>query len=298
MDAITPNLLHLAWIVPLVLLIFFLVSPRFRGDIAQNRVRRILAAGLEKSRYTVFNDVLVPSGGGTTLVDHVVVSRSGIFVIASQYARGWISGTEVQERWKGYHLRRFTRFENPMHRNQLQQEALQSLLGWPATPFHRVVVLSGHKGFKGEQPDKVVEAEKLVAYLRKLARQDLSAEQANQALQAIDKLRLKGPATRSWWPLRLALIIMLVAGVYLAFQDDFADWRQDLARMNEQRLAPDKFHPDGSRKTEQELWEDALICAYSVDTNRCVCRDPEGSIANLDSSRCRELAERGSILEQ
>jgi hypothetical protein len=298
MDAIEPNLLHLAWIIPLVLLFFFLASPRFRGDIAQTRVRRILSAGLERSRYTVFNNVLVPSGGGTTLVDHVVVSRNGIFVIASQYARGRISGTEVQERWKQYHLRRTTRIENPMHRNRLQQEALQSLLGWPATPFHRVVVLTGHKGFKGKQPDKVIEAEKLVAYLRKLARADLSAEQADQALRAIDNLRLKGPATRTWWPLRIALVVVLAGGLYLAFNDHFEAWWQQLARMNEQRLAPENYHPDGSLKTEQERWEDSLICAYSVDTNRCVCREPDGSIANLDADRCRDLAERGSILKQ
>jgi hypothetical protein len=41
------ELLHLLWIAPLLLLIFFLSSPRYRGDIAESRVRRLLATGLE-----------------------------------------------------------------------------------------------------------------------------------------------------------------------------------------------------------------------------------------------------------
>ena len=69
--------LHWLWIVPLVLLNVFLASPRFRGDIAQTRVRRILAAGLEKSRYTVINRLRVPAGGGTIDIDHLVVRFYG-----------------------------------------------------------------------------------------------------------------------------------------------------------------------------------------------------------------------------
>ena len=39
-------MLHLLWIIPLLLLIVFISSPRFRGDIAESRVRRLLRTGL------------------------------------------------------------------------------------------------------------------------------------------------------------------------------------------------------------------------------------------------------------
>ena len=151
---------HLFWIVPLVLLIAYLFSPRFRGDIAQTRVRRILAGGLEKSRYTVLNDLVIPAGGGTVRIDHVVVSKSGIFVIASQYASGWVSGAEVQDRWKQRHLGRSRQFDNPMHRNQLQREALQELLGIPSSKTIPVVVMVGQKGFKTRMPHNLIQPEK------------------------------------------------------------------------------------------------------------------------------------------
>ena len=121
--------LHLSWIAPLVLLIAFMSSPRFRGDIAESRVRRLLAAGLGKNLYTTFNDLVVPSGGGTTTIDHVIVSRFGIFVIESCFARGWISGTAVQAQWRQHRWPRPRQFDNPVHRNRLQLEALQRLLG-------------------------------------------------------------------------------------------------------------------------------------------------------------------------
>jgi len=58
------------------------------------RSRASAAAGqrLERNLYTVFNGLVVPSGGGTTPIDHVVVSKFGIFVIESQYVRAGFPG--------------------------------------------------------------------------------------------------------------------------------------------------------------------------------------------------------------
>jgi hypothetical protein len=294
-------LLHLLWIAPLLLLLFFLASPRFRGDIAESRVRRLLAAGLQRNLYTVFNGLVVPSGGGTTPIDHVVVSKFGIFVIESQYVRGWISGGEFQEQWKQGLLWRSARFANPMHRNRVQAEALQQLLGYPPNVLHRVVVLAGQKGFKTRLPENVLPPEHLLAQVRKKTRQLLSPEQADQAIRIISEARLRSPGglvVRPLTLLRLLLLLALLAGAWFAFRDDIARLNLELQRQAEQRAAPEQFHPNGRPKTEQELQEDSLLCAYSADTNRCACYDPGGSRVELGLERCRELAERGSVLKQ
>jgi hypothetical protein len=292
---------HLFWIVPLVLLIVFLASPRFRGDIAETRVRRVLAAGLEKSRYTILNDVIIPSSGGTVHIDHLVVSRFGVFVIESQYARGWVSGGEFQDRWKQYHFSRFTRFDNPMHRNALQLQALENLLKIPASKLHPMVVLLGQKGFKTPMPANLLEPKQLIAYMRKKARQLLDAEQANRVLLAIEDARIR-PDNRiylsKWTLLRFVLLITLIAGIYLAFRDEIADLQNGYAEQKEKESSPGIFHPDGSRKSELELWEDSLVCANSVDSGRCACYEPGGSRADIEPAKCRSLAERGSILKQ
>jgi hypothetical protein len=43
----------------------------------------LLQTGLERSRYTVFHGLIIPSGGGTRRIPHLVVSRMGVFVIDS-----------------------------------------------------------------------------------------------------------------------------------------------------------------------------------------------------------------------
>ena len=278
-----------------------MASPRFRGDIAQTRVRRLLASGLERSRYTIFNDLVLPSGGGTVQIDHLVVSRLGIFVIESCHVRGWISGTEVQERWRQHFTWRAVRFPNPMHRNQLQVEALQRLLDLPAAAFHPLVVLVGHKGFKKRPPERVVSPETLLALMRKKSRPLLSPEQANKVLQTIERARLNPGGGHKFSPLnllRLMLILALLAGGWLAFRDDLARLSADWQRGAEQRSAPEQFHPDGRRKTEQEIWRDSLVCAYSQDTGRCACYEPGGARADIEPADCKALAERGSVLKQ
>jgi restriction system protein len=294
-------LLHLAWIVPLLLLFFFLSSPRFRGDIAETRVRRLLAAGLERNRFTVFNDVVLPIGGGTTRINHVVVSRVGIFVIESSYVRGWISGTEVQDRWQQNSWGRSTRCDNPLHRNRRQVEALQRLLDYPSAVFHPLVVLVGLKGFRKRPPENVIVAESLLARIRKKTGQLLSPEQADHAIRMIGESRLSPAGGRLSRPanlLRLLLLLVLLAGLYLAFRDDLPRLVAEWERRAEQQSEPALFRPDGSRKSERELWEDSLVCAYSVDTGRCACYEPDGAHADLSAAECRALAERGSVLKQ
>jgi hypothetical protein len=263
-------------------------------------VRRILAAGLEKNRYTIFNDLRLPLGGGTVHIDHLVVSRNGIFVIESQYARGWVTGTPVQDRWKHSWLNRTSRFDNPVHVNRQQTLAVQQSLNCPATAVHGLVVVAGHKGFKSEMPENVLAPEKLIRAIRKRGQPVLTPEQASKASRLIDSERLKMDAGRGFNRLALVQFVLLASlaiGLYLAYGDDIARIYSEFRQSQEREASPEQFHPDGSRKSEIEMWEDSLRCAWSSDTGRCACYEPGGKRADLATERCRELAERGSILK-
>jgi len=301
MDDLSSPLIHLLWVVPLVLAVFFLSSPRWKGDMARSRVRRILASGLQKNLYTVLNDLTLPVGGGTVHVDHIVVSRLGIFVIESQYARGIVSGTAVQDRWKQRRFGRSTLFENPVHKARLKVEALQRILDYPGSRFHAIVAFVGQRGFKNKLPPDVVPAEKLLPCIRLRSVQLLSAEQADAALHRISDAAIgpaAGPRISPRVAVQFVLVLALLGGAYLAFKDDMNAVVQRLRHQSELRQSPEKFHTDGTPKSEHELWEDALVCAYSSDTGRCTCYEPGGARADIDFGRCRDLAERGSVLRQ
>ncbi len=294
-------MLHLLWIIPLVLLIIFFSSPRFRGDIAETRVRRLLQTGLERSRYTVFHGLIIPSGGGTRRIPHLVVSRMGVFVIDSCYTPGGVSGTDVQARWKRRGIWGTRLFDNPVHRNALQLDAVQRILDYPRPVFHPIVVLVGHRGFRKRPPVNVMGPESLLLFMRKKTHHLLTSEQADRAVHRLQEKEVRprgGLLLRPVSLLRLLLLVALLAGLYFAFGDELAEQVDEYRLRSEQRARPELYHPDGSPKTEREVWEDSLICAYSADTGRCSCYDRDGSRVDMEPAVCRSLAERGSVLKQ
>ncbi len=301
MEGMSPVFLHFLWLIPLIVLIAYLGSPRFKGVMGEDRVGRLLVSMLERNRYTVLNRVIIPSNGGTVQIDHVVTSKFGIFVIETVFIRGWISGAEFQSRWTQHRVNRSTWFDNPMHQNNLNVQALARLLQLPESKFHSVVVFLGHRGFKKSMPFNVMPAEKLISNIRKRTETILAEDQARQALTGLEQARLKprpGLAADPWVLLRLVLIVVLLAGAWVAFHDELGEWINTMKNHSEMRSSPEKFNPDGRQKTEQELQQDSLICAWSVDSGRCSCYQPGGRKVELDPEKCRSLAERGSILKQ
>jgi len=295
------SLTHLIWILPLALLALYVGSPRFLGTIGVARVRRILDATLEKSRYTVMHDLTLPAGGGTVHLDHVVVSRFGIYVVDTVHRGGWISGTEVQARWRQKAWGRSRSFENPIHANFLRIQALERLLRLPLSRFHPLVVFCGHRGFKTVAPRNVVGPHQLIARIRAESRALLSPEEADRVVLDLQNAKLKpaflGPVRR-WKLLRLFLLLLTCFAVLLVYGKPLRALLHEMQRQANISMAPEKYHPGGTPKTDNELWEDRLICAYSSDSGRCACYDPQGQKALIEPQRCRELAQRGSILRQ
>jgi len=298
---IDPLFAHLVWIVPLALLVAYIGSPRFLGTVGRSRVLRIARSALERRRYTLLHDLNLPAGGGTLHFDLIIVSRFGIHVIDVVHRSGVISGTEAQARWQSRSMWHRKFFENPVHANFLRVQLMERLLQLPLSRFHPIVVFSANCRFKKPMPMNVVPASKLIQKIRADSGQLLSEEEADQAVLRLQECRaqpsLIGPAGR-WKLLRLSLLIVLLVGIYFVYGNSMRTLLLKFQRHADVSMAPEKFHADGTPKTEQELWEDGLICAYSVDTDRCACYEQGGGKANIGKGRCRELAERGSVLQR
>lgn len=294
-------LAHLLWIVPLALLAAYVGSPRFLGTTARFRVRRLLRAALDRRRYSVLDDLILPSGGGTVHIDGVVISRHGVFVIDAMHRPGRISGTRVQAEWVEKRFGRSHRFENPVHANFLRVQALERLLGLPPSRFHGFVAVTGRDRLERGLPDNVVTPRQLLGKVRSESRLLLEPEEADRVLQTLTRAALQPTwrqSGRGWKWLRLALVLALIGGTYAVYRSEWHALVATVQRQADLRMAPERFHPDGRPKTERELWEDALVCAHSVDTGRCACYEPDGARADIGPDRCRKLAERGSVLER
>jgi len=146
-----------------------------------------------------------------------------------------------------------------------------------------------------------VEVKNLVGRIRSLNRELLTSEEVNRALlrlqESIIRPGLFGKVQR-WKMLRLSLLALLLVVTVTIYEEPLYRLYSRIQQAADIRMAPENFHPDGKPKSALELWEDKLNCAWSQDLERCSCYEPGGKKATLTIERCRELAERGSVLKQ
>ena len=89
--------------------------PVIKGRIGEKHAIKGLKQHLDETQYSIVNDVTLPlEDGGTTQIDHVVVSRFGIFVIETKNMSGWIFGNENQAKWTQTIYRSKYPFQNPL----------------------------------------------------------------------------------------------------------------------------------------------------------------------------------------
>ena len=87
----------------IILIVVFLVylarrnSPSHKGKKGELRVARTLSK--LPAEYQVLNDLVFQTNNGTTQIDHVVVSKYGVFAIETKNYRGEIYGDDNRKEW-------------------------------------------------------------------------------------------------------------------------------------------------------------------------------------------------------
>ncbi|MES2749061.1 MAG: nuclease-related domain-containing protein [Patescibacteria group bacterium] len=154
---------------------------------SERRVVRILAEGLNHNEYFIYNNLILPSSHSTsTEIDHVVVSRFGIFVIETKDSSGWIFGSKSNEKWTARYLtgKKFI-LRNPLWQNYGHVETLKKLMPFVEENFINLVVFTGSGVFKTERIKNVVYAHELVENIKSYGTPVISQQ---RLLMAIGKL--------------------------------------------------------------------------------------------------------------
>lgn len=129
----------------------------FRGMVGEWRVNSMLKSRLNSRDYRLIEDVTLPTlDGGTTQVDHIVISRYGVFVIETKNMSGWIFGGERQARWTQVIFNWRSQFQNPLRQNYRHVKTIQDLLGLQTYQLHNLVVFVGSSEPRTEMPYNVV----------------------------------------------------------------------------------------------------------------------------------------------
>ncbi len=140
-----PGLLLFAFLGLLTALTVILHLPSAKGWLGEALMRLGFKLFLPAEKYRVINNVTIPDGrGGTTQIDHVVVSEHGVFVVETKHYKGWIFGGEHDRHWtQKIHANHSQKFQNPLRQNYKHTESLRALLGLDKDQIKSVVVFTG-----------------------------------------------------------------------------------------------------------------------------------------------------------
>ena len=153
------------WIV--VLLLGILRLPSVKGKLGERYVSKGLRKKLLSDQYHLINDVTLPlDDGGTTQIDHVIVSRFGVFVVETKNMKGWIFGSEKQAKWTQTIYRTKHSFQNPLRQNYKHTKTLAQLLNLSAGLFHSVIIFTPNAEFKTNMPSNVGHLKEMTAFIK------------------------------------------------------------------------------------------------------------------------------------
>lgn len=156
-------------------------TPESKGKAGEKHVHKILTQLPEE--YTVLDDVILQTSSGTTQIDHIVISKYGVFAIETKNYRGEIYGDDDRQEWtqiittdvgymkkwyKTYTYVTKNHFYNPVKQSVSHANAIKrALSAWPNLKIVPIVVFAGQAVLKNVTTQHhVIYDEQLLATIR------------------------------------------------------------------------------------------------------------------------------------
>jgi len=116
--------------VVLFLIVTFFKTPTGKGIWGEFQVKMVLGKNKPDTKY-VINNLMIINDGKSSQIDHLVMNKTGIFVIETKNYSGRIYGNEDQKEWTQVlsYGKVKNRFYNPILQNRTHIFALSKLIG-------------------------------------------------------------------------------------------------------------------------------------------------------------------------
>lgn len=173
-----------------VILSVILNSPWFKGKTGEFIVNISAKLMLNKDEYHLIKNVTLPTEDGTTQIDHIIVSKYGIFVVETKNMKGWIFGSPNQNIWTQKIYKHSIKFQNPLYQNYKHIKTIESLLGLNDQQVHSVVVFVGESTFKTEMPENVTYGFGYIRFIKSKNKLVLNKSKIDEIVRKIEEGRL------------------------------------------------------------------------------------------------------------
>lgn len=186
-------------LIAVLLVIGFILGrdkARASGNRGEARLSRALQKRFVPPDYHLLNHVTLRLSEGTTQIDHVLVSRFGVFVIETKNYKGWIFASAGARYWTQVLYREKFKFQNPIRQNEGHVRAIRGLLEFlPADAVRSIVVFTGDAEFKTPIPNGVFTLKGFLAYVGSRAAEVMSVDRVQFCVERLETARL--PITKA-----------------------------------------------------------------------------------------------------
>jgi predicted RNA-binding Zn-ribbon protein involved in translation (DUF1610 family) len=184
-------LIYFILIVSVIIIIFWrLYIPKIKGIIGEKSISSILYL-LDKSKYSVINNIVLERDRKTSQIDHVVISDFGIFVIETKNYKGWIVGNEKSEHWTQVLFKRKQRFYNPIKQNLGHINVLKTYLSkYPSINYIPIVVFLSKSDIKVKTTYNIINSRQLIQTIKKYNEINLEQREKEDIYKIINEANL------------------------------------------------------------------------------------------------------------
>ena len=137
----------LFWLFMILAILSSIFYKKIRGFMGEFWVKTELNK-LPKDKYTVLNNIMLKTNTSTHQIDHIIISKFGIFVIEMKNYYGLITGDKYKDKWIQHLGKQKYYFNNPIHQNYGHIKALEEVLHLKEDKFISVICISNQAKVK------------------------------------------------------------------------------------------------------------------------------------------------------
>lgn len=166
----------------------------FTGWVGELKTKATQKLFLDSKQYHIFSSVHIKGKDRATQIDHIIVSKYGLFVIETKERTGWIFGNATDSQWTQVIFGKKVRFQNPLRQNYLHTKSLAEFLGVEHNKIHSLIVFWGDCEFKTKIPENVVKGiYKPTSYIKSKTQVLLADDEVNRICAQIKTLKDNTP---------------------------------------------------------------------------------------------------------
>lgn len=176
----------------MAVLFFVYQLPRLREWNNRRQTNSAMEFLLESSDYYLMKDVVLLTFEGLIQIDLIIVSRFGVFVVATYQYSGMIDGTDVGDTWTQISKdKERHEFQNPSYQNRKNTDTLKSLIDIDKNKIFPVVVFDAISAFKHTMMARTTRGGDFLHYIRSKQELLLTTKEIKNIVETIGAKRKK-----------------------------------------------------------------------------------------------------------